>query len=70
MATPAPLLTRPAAAPLGPQAAAAGPGSSALVGIRRLVAGDFNADGKLDVVLADTFRSQPETFICSTAMAM
>ena len=52
------LLTHRTAAPLGPQAAsAAGGGTQA--GFRGMLAGDFNGDGKTDLVLAYNYPSQP-----------
>ena len=52
------LLTQRAAAPLGPQPASAA-GGSTRAGFRGMVAGDFDGDGKIDLVLAYDFQSQP-----------
>ncbi len=52
------LLTQRAAAPLGPQPASAA-GGSTRNGFRGMVAGDFDGDGKTDLVLAFDFESQP-----------
>ncbi len=53
------MLTHRASTPLGPQSAATAPRSSTQVGFRGIVAGDFNGDGKTDLVVADDFQSQP-----------
>jgi hypothetical protein len=52
------LLTQRAAAPLGPQPASAA-GGSTRAGFRGMVGGDFNGDGKTDLVVAYDFQSQP-----------
>jgi FG-GAP-like repeat len=52
------LLTQRPATPLGPQPASAA-GGSTRVGFRGMVAGDFDGDGKTDLVLAYNFQSQP-----------